>query len=364
MAHMAHYTAAQVAVMLSHYGREEDDGVTRSNENIRPDATASNYVVFPDERYSPDTHHWASDVRRFVRKCIDETNEARAEAGKRKLRSNATVMSDVVFTLPRDWPAERDSYDFFSLCHQFIAERYGGECSLPGFVHMDETTPHMHCPIVPRVDGQISKRDVISRADLKSFHGDLQAFMDKQLGFHVSVLLDEEQKVEKAKSRLSQDELKTLNADIKAEVEAEVAERQRELDSKALEVERGREDNAKEANRLNRLSEALRERDEQQDERDAVLDRRARAVLKGEADNRKRADALDKREANLARREGLLATLKKQVLALIAKLKSEIDKRLLEEMKQQAEEIEKATATVTVDMSDFEDEQSEGEIGL
>ena len=366
MAHLENYKVSQVNAMLNHYGREEDDGVKRSNENIRPDATASNYVVLAGS-HEPrhNTRTCAIGTRIRLRKQIDASNKVRAAKGKRKMDSRATVMCDFGVTLPKDWPKERDPYEFFKLCHEFLRKRYGDECSLPGFVHMDETTPHMHCPIVPMVDGEICKRDLVTRTELKRLHSDLQSYLDGELGFHVSVLLDESQKAEKAKSKLTQDELDALNKEIKADVDKQVASERAEIRSKASELDKREEDLKRDREAFKKTSDKREheqnerdreqdDRDDQQDDRDRALNRRAHAVIKGEADNRKRADALDKQEASVKQDLGLLATLKNEVLALLKELRDalaeqrELSQARLDEIEERLDEVEQKVSTTNV----------------
>jgi hypothetical protein len=253
-------------------------------------------------------------------------------------------MCDVVFTLPKDWPKERDPYEFFQLCHEFLRKRYGDECSLPGFVHMDETTPHMHCPIVPVVDGEIRKRDVVTRADLKSFHGNLQSYLDKELGFHVSVLLDESQAAEKAKSKLTQDELDALNKEIKADVDKQVASERAEIRSEASELKQGEEALKREKEAFKRASDKRwceqNERDREQDDRDDRQDERDREQdSRQEGLDRQRA-AIDKQQGELDRQWKELDRQKqewdmrergvKSVLATVNKLIGYLEKRIQE----------------------------------
>jgi hypothetical protein len=206
-------------------------------------------------------------------------------------------------------------------------------------------------------------------------HGNPRVNRKRERRSHSSVQQYKQQKRVEELERQANEAIATRDAAL-----AEAAAERQRLDLRASEVARGEEANKREAERLNRLSEALRERDEQQDEReqeqeereqeqderdekqddrDRELNRRAHAVIKGEADNRKRADALDERDADITEREGLFATLKKQVLALLAKLTGEVDRRLLEEMKQQAGEIKKTV--VQYDGSLDEDEPREDE---
>lgn len=115
------------------------------------------------------------------------------------------MLFDWVVTLPKDCPPER-SREFFEAVAEFMEERYGKGNVLGCYVHMDEAQPHAHVPILPMIDGKMQASKVINRSDLKSFHGDLGKHVDKALGIHVSIELDEKQKGEKQLSHLSQDE--------------------------------------------------------------------------------------------------------------------------------------------------------------
>ena len=41
---------------------------------------------------------------------------------------------------------------FFELSYKFLSERYGEQNVISAYVHMDETTPHMHFLFIPIVD--------------------------------------------------------------------------------------------------------------------------------------------------------------------------------------------------------------------
>lgn len=180
MAHLAHYKRCAVGNMTGHYERVfEERGFSRAN--IDPVRTPSNYEI------------GGGDVRGRIAEAI----EGHREASGRKVRKDANVLSDWVVTLPQDCPAplmER----FFEEVFGFVQERYGAENVPCGYVHLDETTPHIHIPVVPVTDaGRLSAKDVFTRRDLSGFHGDLQKRVDRALGRHVSVELTREQKAER-----------------------------------------------------------------------------------------------------------------------------------------------------------------------
>lgn len=47
---------------------------------------------------------------------------------------------------------EEQMKQFFALSYEFLSERYGKENVISVYVHLDETTPHMHFLFIPIVD--------------------------------------------------------------------------------------------------------------------------------------------------------------------------------------------------------------------
>lgn len=246
MAHLAHYKRSGVAAMVGHYDREaERKGYHR--ENIDPSRTAQNFAIGAD---SPDA--LAAAVRARVGQAVAQHEES---TGKR-IRNDANVLSDWVITLPKDCPREY-APAFFQICVTAVQARYGKENVPGGFVHMDESTPHVHIPVVPVKDGRLRASKVFTRADLQGFHSYIGKACDTILGFHVSVELDPQDAGAKQLSHLKQkdyklakDELrdaqeKALRASGKA-AEARKAQTVAENAQKASE-ERRRAENAAEA---------------------------------------------------------------------------------------------------------------------
>ena len=176
--------------------------------------------------------------------------------------------------------------------------------------------------------------DYADEVELK--HGNPRVNRDRTKRAHSSVQEYKTRKrVEELQKRVEELEKQANEAEVKRDAAiAKAAETQQKAESRALAVSRREETVRNDENRLNRRSRALDVRDRKQDER---------------------ADALDRQEADVKNNIGFLAMLKQQVLDLLAMLKGEIDKQLLEEMKQKAEEIEKATASVVVYEDDSED---------
>lgn len=209
MAHMMKIKASGAAALVDHYERNREGTLLR--ENIDANRTPMNYNLKP------------CDVHGSVREAM----EKHAEKAGRAVRSDANVLFDWVVTLPKDCPSD-DARVFFTATLEFIGKRYGEGNVLGGYVHMDETTPHMHVPVLPVIGGKLQASKMVGRADLNTFHGDLSKHVDRALGYHVSVELDEEKHVEKAMSKLDQDELR-LAAKRLESLQRETAETERDI---------------------------------------------------------------------------------------------------------------------------------------
>ena len=76
-------------------------------------------------------------------------------------------MVDWVVTLPQSF--DGDEQDFFQETYKFLNDRYGKENVISAYVHMDETTPHMHYAFVPVVEDKkkggykLSAKEAVNR---------------------------------------------------------------------------------------------------------------------------------------------------------------------------------------------------------
>jgi archaellum component FlaC len=173
--------------MRRHYERQNEN---YSNENIDRTKTHLNYNLSPGH-----------DPQETIREAVAASE---AVLGHR-VRKDAVLMVDWVITAPKDLkPASQRM--FFETSSDFLAERYGKDNVLGAWVHMDETTPHMHFAFMPRVEGRFNAKQVLTRTDLSSFHGDLSRVVQERLGYRVSIELDEKQTQLKALSALPQKE--------------------------------------------------------------------------------------------------------------------------------------------------------------
>lgn len=96
-------------------------------------------------------------------------------------RSDVNVMADWVITLPKDYKGNQKK--FFEACSKFVVDRYGKDSFVGGYVHNDESQPHIHLCFVPRVYDEkkgrykVCAKEVINKKDLDTFHTDLETYL-------------------------------------------------------------------------------------------------------------------------------------------------------------------------------------------
>lgn len=207
MAHIAKYKASAVGKLCAHYNRWQGiDNTNVSRENIDKSRTHLNYTLGV---YEKDGKRFIGKVRgsaswATVKGRIDAVN-ARAKAeGKRATRKDAVVMADMVVTLPPNVPPE-DAYKFFWNSYQYIADRVGRGNLMGGYVHMDETTPHMHVPFTPILDGRFNYKKMCDRKFYQTFHKGLGDRLEQKMGYRPEVELSEETRAQRVYTSRTKD---------------------------------------------------------------------------------------------------------------------------------------------------------------
>lgn len=170
MAHVEKYTRQACGHMLAHYNRTAQH---IGNDKVDCEKTHLNYNLATHQQMEQEV---------FVKKRCSEV--------KCQNRKDVNVLCDWVVTLPKDVEAG-DERDFFEYTYDFLEKRYGKENVVSAWVHMDETTPHMHFAFVP-VDARqrVCAKEVVNRQDLRTFHQDLSSYIDKYFGYEVAILND------------------------------------------------------------------------------------------------------------------------------------------------------------------------------
>lgn len=221
MAHVAKYKLGDLGRMLGHYGRWGGD-VERAarREHIDAARTPGNWAVGDPERIA--------DPAGFVVRRIEGLG--------RTVRRDAVRMCDCVLTMPQGFDRAR-AREFFESAARFLEARYGADNAIGGWVHVDEATPHMHWAWVPVTpDGRLSAKDVVTRADLRTLHGDMQRAMERDLGCRVEILLDDGKQAQKDLSRLDQRSYREAKDEIER-ARQEAAEASRAADEAAARME-------------------------------------------------------------------------------------------------------------------------------
>lgn len=263
MAHLTGFKSAGLGNVLAHVARHRDacgDYIRFGNARIDPARTSMNYNLAPA---------WGCSQRERIdgaleRYCI-------------KPRSNQNVVSAWLITLPQGFPEGRER-EFFEAAYSFLTAEVGGECNVvSAWVHMDESTPHLHflfLPLVltnrtkadksrPLIDPEtgkhkhdskgvplyersntgesrasLSQSKLFPRARLAGFHDRLNVYLTETLGFEPGVVLaDGDPK--KALSGVPHDELDAAARALDAELAAarcELSAARAERDALVVEV--------------------------------------------------------------------------------------------------------------------------------
>ena len=184
---MQKYTRNALGHMLKHYARAKDqDGkyIQFGNQNIDEYFTQNNYNLANREDNLSDYE--------FIKKRTEELNCLK--------RKDVNVMATWVVTIPQKYvdaigtddfftDKEEDTYryKFFKATYDFLENKYGKDNVIGGYVHLDETTPHMHFAFIPTVwDNKkqrlkVSAKECLNKKALQRFHPELNAYLNKSL---------------------------------------------------------------------------------------------------------------------------------------------------------------------------------------
>lgn len=242
MAHLEKYSRSQLGHILKHDSRAKDQNgnyIKFGNEEIDTSRTHLNYNLHERKDGLSDYEFVKNRAMEFLAKNV-------------RNREDINWVGSWVITLPESLhtSSEADKRKFFEVCHDFLGKRYGFDNIVGAYVHMDETTPHMHTKITPvRYDEKKNKfrhsaKDMFNRADLKSFHKDLSVRLEREFGFDVGVY--ENKREDERLPNKSIKELKAENkklAELKNRMFAEAEKQNDEIKRLKRENERERERN-------------------------------------------------------------------------------------------------------------------------
>lgn len=142
--HLQGFTVDQIGPIINHvtrHGADPDQSrYAYANESIDASRTAENYAIAA-----------APDPAAFI--------ASRVESVDRKPRKTSNLLSSIVVTLPKNDLLEGREREFFEAVAGLLSERVGLENVIGGYVHLDESQPHMHFLFTPVVRTPVTEND-------------------------------------------------------------------------------------------------------------------------------------------------------------------------------------------------------------
>lgn len=169
MANFTHYTRGSCTSITQHNERKKNDKgeyLKYKNGQIDTSRTHLNYNLAPEREQTQ----------------LEFISE-RTESLKCLKRKDVNVMASWLITAPKTLPAEHCK-EFFEHSYQFLEKMYGKKNVISAYVHMDETTPHMHFCFIPVVYDRkkqrekVSCKECVTKYDLQKFHPEFQKEID------------------------------------------------------------------------------------------------------------------------------------------------------------------------------------------
>ena len=147
MANLAGFSSGAFGAIINHFTRHQDDPEQTKwkykNQEIDPQRTWMNYAI--QQIRAP---------KDFIQAAIDSV-DVPVKTGKKA----TNVLSDWVITLPKNELLEGREKEFFEQTFEFMKTKVPEDLIVGGYVHMDETSPHMHFAFVPLVTTQAMTND-------------------------------------------------------------------------------------------------------------------------------------------------------------------------------------------------------------
>lgn len=171
MAHIRKCTWDESVHLTRHYERNENIK-HYGNSEIDIEKSEYNYNLAPERELTQTD---------FIRDKLENIHHAK--------RKDLIVMVDLIITCPQNL-TDAEARDFFKCTYDFCVDRYGrksglGEdCIISSYVHLDETTPHMHVAFLPIIETNGAKRfcskEMINRKELQTLHKDMQSWLNER----------------------------------------------------------------------------------------------------------------------------------------------------------------------------------------
>jgi len=169
--HVEKLKSSQVGSLLMHDIRSIEN---HTNEDIDSARSHLNYNIVDGDPYT------------LFRQRLDQLTFVK--------KKSTNVLCSWAVTCPKDLLTNEDlQKEFFQESFDFLAKRYGRQNVVSAFVHMDETTPHLHFKFIPAIkdkDGieRLNAKAVINRTELLKIHKEAEQHMNKAFGMDGLIL--------------------------------------------------------------------------------------------------------------------------------------------------------------------------------
>ena len=219
------FTRNQSGNILVHCDRS-DPNRTYKNQEIDHSKTYLNYNLAPE-------HKGMTDYEFMKKKC---------EEFKILKRKDVNWLVSWVITMPADYTGNKAL--FFREAYNFMENRYGKDNVVSAYVHLDETSPHMHFCFVPVIfdkkkqEYKVNAKQCINKVELKQIHPEMQEYLENKLQTKVNILngataegnktIDQLKKEEKIKQKVISELIKNPTEEIKKLVIEQIPEEQKE----------------------------------------------------------------------------------------------------------------------------------------
>lgn len=180
MAHVKHFKKTDIKRLSNEYDRDEkymsshkdDEDISRIDLNrVNDDYVLSQNPMSPKQSLD--------EYKKYTRGLDNKIKSRLSDSDLRvSNRKDLNVMSVWVVTVPEELKGNKDQEDrFLKLVYDFTVERYGKDNVMDGFVHKDETSSHIHIPLVPVKDGRVSSKALFTKSELSNYHKELDKVM-------------------------------------------------------------------------------------------------------------------------------------------------------------------------------------------
>lgn len=169
------FTRNQSGNILVHCNRS-DPNRTYKNQEIHHNRTFLNYNLAPK-------HENMTDFEFMKNRC---------ESLKILKRNNVNWLVSWVVTIPADYTGSQEL--FFKEVYNFFEKKYGKENVVSSYVHLDETSPHMHFCFVPVIYDEkkqtykVNAKVCINKVELQKIHPEMQEYLEEKLQTKVNIL--------------------------------------------------------------------------------------------------------------------------------------------------------------------------------